>query len=476
MKHALCTLALLALAASALAQNEPKLDGRWEGDIVVPAQPVRIIVVFATDGASLTATMDVPSQNVADKRLANVRQSGPRIHFELPTPSGAATFDGEWIQGVIRGDFKQGDLSYRFTLERKSGETELAVDYRKLAVRVTSGNVTLAGTLTMPNGQGPFPAVVLIPDSGRENRDDELFGFKGFERIADHLTTRGIAVLRCDGRGVGGSTGDPKAMTPADFADDAEAQVRFLRQRQDIQPNRIGLLGHGEGAVAAARVAARSKDVAFLVLMGGAAVPGDKLTLAQIEAAQRIHNLPAAARAEEIDLWKRVFQAVRSGESIDPIVAEVKARALRDLEAARKRAEEEMARLPKDQQRPVPDTSRTVAAAVDAQFAQARTPWFRAFLDDDPAAALSKVTVPVLALFGELDTQAPVPLNRPAMEAALQKAGNKDVTVKVFPLANHLFIPALSGSVEEYPLLPKVFAPTFLDTLSAWMTKQTAAR
>ncbi|MCR4374320.1 MAG: alpha/beta fold hydrolase, partial [Acidobacteria bacterium] len=126
--------------------------------------------------------------------------------------------------------------------------SQTPVPYRSEPLSVTNGAVTLSGTLTMPPGPGPFPAVVLITGSGGQNRDKDIFGFKVFGVLADHLTRHGIAVYRYDDRGVGESTGRIATSTTADFADDALAGIARLAAMPDIDPARIGLIGHSEGA------------------------------------------------------------------------------------------------------------------------------------------------------------------------------------------------------------------------------------
>lgn len=145
--------------------------------------------------------------------------------------------------------------------------------YRSEPLSVTNGTVTLSGTLTVPQGPGPFPAVVLITGSGPQNRDEEVAGFRVFGVLADHLTRNGIAVFRHDDRGVGQSTGRLAASTTADFADDALVGVTRLAAMPEIDPARIGLIGHSEGGAVAAIAAAKSSAVKFIVMLAGPASP-----------------------------------------------------------------------------------------------------------------------------------------------------------------------------------------------------------
>ena len=142
--------------------------------------------------------------------------------------------------------------------------------------------INLAGTLTLPKSAGPFPAVILISGSGAQDRDEALAGHRPFLVLADYLTRQGVAVLRVDDRGVGGSTGDSLRATSSDFADDALAGVAYLKGRREIDTARIGLIGHSEGGLVAPLAATRSQDVAFIVLLAGPGLPGEQIIYLQI--------------------------------------------------------------------------------------------------------------------------------------------------------------------------------------------------
>lgn len=327
--------------------------------------------------------------------------------------------------------------------------------------------VSLAGTLTLPAAPGPHPAVILISGSGQQNRNEEIPGipdYKPFATIADYLGRRGIAVLRYDDRGVGGSTGDPTTATTADFATDVEAAARFLAARKDINPRQIGVLGHSEGGIIAAMVAARSPDVAFVISMAGTAVDGYNVIIVQVG---------------------RIVQATGASEE-DVAQAMELQRAILDLATAQRWAELEtllyeeilaqLQALPQEQQAALGDLEALARQRTGANLEAFRSPWYQFFLKHDPAKDWEKTTVPVLALFGELDVQVDVVQNRAPMEQALTRAGNDDVTVVVFPTANHLFMDAVTGGVQEYTTLPPDFVPGFLKTIADWLLHRVEVR
>jgi hypothetical protein len=265
-------------------------------------------------------------------------------------------------------------------------------------------------------------------------------------------------VLRCDDRGVGGSTGSVQKSTTADFAEDALAQVRYLEARPDIDKAHIGLLGHGEGGLVAPMAAATSRSVAFIVLMSGPALTGEKIMLAQAERLAAAEQIPEEQVRANADLQRAMFAAVRSGTGWEAVT-----------EAGEKLALSAIARLPEEQRKMMGDPRAVARQQIAGQVASARSPWFKFFLDYDPAPTLAKVQVPVLALFGGKDLQVPAEPNRRAMEGVFAKSGLKDYRLVVMPGANHLYQEANTGSVSEYVRLKKEFLPGFLDLLTTWI-------
>jgi len=451
--------AVLLSCLSFLACEEepvPSIDGLWEGAVTVQGAEIGFSVKFATLDGELTATMDIPSQMAYRLPLQNVSFDGSRVYFELDSPAGLATHEGTLAEGRITGAFKQGGAEGEFFLEYVVPE-ELPYDTQDVSVETGPG-VTLAGTLSLPRTEGPHPAVILITGSGPENRDEEVFGFKPFKLLADYLTPLGVAVLRCDDRGVGGSTGSGTEPTTADLAGDVTAQMDFLARRPEIDPGRIGLLCHSEGSIIAYMVAAQTDGPAFIILLGGPACNGEKIVNAQLVLLSRAEGATEEQIAKSLDLQNRIFGALRSGEGYDELKGETE-RLMR----------ESLADLPEEELAKIPDMDAYVKATVEAQFAALDSPWFRFFLDYDPARDLAKITCPLLAVWGEFDLQVPAEDNRARMEEVLSEAGHTDHTLEIFPRANHLFQETQTGAFSEYAELPKEFAPGFLDLISGWL-------
>jgi pimeloyl-ACP methyl ester carboxylesterase len=456
--------ALLSLVTPAVCAAQTP-SGAWAGAVNIMGQKLDIVVTFAGERPSLKATIDMPQQAVTGLPLINVKAEGATVHFELQGGPGLAVFDGERKGDTIAGSFEQAGMKGTFDLTpKKAAAAEPPPPYAEEEVKIPAGAVTLAGTLSLPPGGGPHPAVVLITGSGAQDRDETVFGMKPFRLLADDLTRQGIAVLRCDDRGIGGTTGSMATATTADFADDAAAMVQFLKGRADIDKAHIGLLGHSEGGLVAPMVAGRSKDIAFVVLMSAPSVPGEQILLEQGRLLGQASGVPAERIAKNADLQRQVFAAIRTGAGWK----EVEEQAYADTRAA-------LEALPEAQRKGLGDLDAFARKTAAQQLAAARSPWFKYFLEYDPAPALAKLTVPVLAIFGERDLQVPAAQNKEPMEAIFKKSGNRRVAFHVIPRANHLYQDSITGNAAEYATLKKEFLPGFLDLVGTWVKAQVKA-
>lgn len=458
------TLASESTPAAAPAPAEaPGVAGKWQGKITLPGTALEIIVNLAGQDGAWTGTIDVPAQGAAGIPLHDITVDGDTVHFEMLTGPQLAAFDGQ-VQpdGSISGAFSQSGITGAFDLARPEAPAAAEpLPYGEEDVSFQNGDVTLAGTLTLPEGDGPFPALILLSGSGQQDRDEALSivpDYKPFREIADTLTRQGIAVLRYDDRGVGGSTGDPSAATSADFAADAKAALAYLQGRSDIDPQQIGFLGHSEGGMLAAMAAADNPDVAFVISMAGTAVDGYQTLLKQVE------RLALASGASQADADAAVAQQqfildLAMDENWTDLEAELNAI-----------AETQAAGLTDEQKAALGgDVDALIKQQVASQMQAFQSPWYQFFLRYNPADDLAKVGAPVLGIFGGKDAQVDAEQNSAALQAALDKAGNADVTIQVLPAANHLFQEAQTGGVAEYATLPPHLMPEFLEAVSQWL-------
>ena len=312
--------------------------------------------------------------------------------------------------------------------------------------------VTLAGTLTIPPGKGPFPAVLLITGSGPQDRNETLFGHQPFFILADDLTRRGIEVLRVDDRGTEKSTGTFSGATTLDFAGDAEAGLAFLDTRPEVDHRRTGLIGHSEGAIIAPMIAAKDRHVAFIVMLAGSGVNGSQIVAEQgrlIEINGGVKPEIAAEHARQA----LKLHALLISEKDDAVL--------------RKRLQDEIAADATAAGHPPSKADNFVIIAAANQL---MSPWFRFFLAYDPVPALRQVTCPVLVLNGSKDMQVSPAQNLPPIRAAL--AHNHHAEIDELPNLNHLFQTASTGDSSEYGTIPETFAPAALNKISTWILTQ----
>jgi uncharacterized protein len=450
----LLTAFLVLVTLGAAAQEPPGQVGVWQGSITTPGMALAVIVTLdrKADGV-WSGSIDIPVQGLKGLALQKIDVKGTAVSFLIANVPGDPVFEGDLSsdrQSIV-GTFSQGGGSYPFKLTRQTAEQAAAAAVRprrpqepsrpypyrdeQVSYQNAKAGITLAGTLTTPVSTTPSPAVVLITGSGAEDRDETVYGHKPFLVLADALTRKGIAVLRVDDRGVGGSGGKVDTSTSEDFAEDTLAGVAYLKTRPDIDAKRIGLIGHSEGGLIAPIAATRSKDVAFIVLMAGPGLTGEQILYLQGAAIMRAGGATEEVIATNRAVQERLFAVLKSEP--DNAAAKEKIKAI------------------------APGQERVV------------TPWFRYFISYDPAPVLKKVTCPVLAINGEKDLQVPYRENLDAIADALRVGGNKDATTLNMPNLNHLFQTSQTGAPAEYPQIAETIAPAALDSIAAWILKRT---
>jgi len=404
----------------------------------------------------ISGVFDSVSEGVNDLPIT-VRSAEAEITIEIE--AARAVFAGTLEGDSLSGKWMQGGAEIPMVFERQAEpvvlvrpqEPQPPFPYEAADVVFGSDEITLAGTLIVPEGSGPFPAAVLVSGSGSQDRDESLLGHKPFLVLADALARNGIATLRYDDRGVGGSTGDPLGATTADLANDAKAAVDFLRDQPNIEA--IGIIGHSEGGLIAPMVALDNADVAFVVLLAGPGLPGADVLRTQTEALMRAEGVEDSVVSWRMDWTDDVITIAASDLETGDVAA-----------AMRDRLTEAAVDAPASMEALVSDAGREeiVAAFTD--------PWMRFFLAYDPAPALGQISVPVLAMIGSLDLQVLAAENAPALEAAL--SGNVDATIKTLPGLNHLFQNASTGAVSEYAVIDETFDPDTMQTTADWILER----
>jgi uncharacterized protein len=448
-----------AASSTPTAPSAPALEGAWMGKLHLPGGELRLVVKIRRQGTGWTATVDSIDQHARDIPIDTVAFDGTAL--TLRSSRLKASFEARLVGDTLSGTFRQRGLELPLVLARTSNPPTvkprpqqpippLPYDEIPVVVEVPSGPHRLACTLTKPRAPGRFAAVVLITGSGPQNRDEALAGHRPFLVLADALTRRGIVVLRCDDRGVGQSTGDYETATTFDFAEDALAEVAALRARADVDPARLGLLGHSEGAMIAPIAAVRSTDIKFVVLLAPPAVPGDQTLYLQSAAIAKASGATDAQIAGAAAVNREIFAVVAAAPDGGAAAKELRAR----YEALPQAARDALGQHP---------------GGVDAEIKHVTSPWFRTFLTLDPRVYLRKLAVPVLAVVGERDLQVVPGANLPELRQALRD--NPHVTVRELPGLNHLFQTCKTGLPEEYAKIDETMSPTVLTLVGDWIER-----
>ena len=434
------------------SQNPP--NGKWEGKLQLPSTELRIFFqIEETAPGKYRARMASPDQGANNIPVDNVYWKNDSLQLEVKAVGGSYSARLSQDKKQLQGYWKQGGGAIPLVVSK----TEVLEFYRKRPqepakpypykeeevqyINKAAGN-TLGGTLTLPEGSGPFPAVVLISGSGAQNRDSEIMGHKPFLVLADYLTRRGIAVLRVDDRGVGKSTGNAATATSEDNASDVTASFNFLKAHPAIDAKKVGLIGHSEGGMIAPVVASQVPGVAYIVLMAGVGFPGDQLHRRQAEDILRMAKLSEADIQKALAVNDKLYEVIKREKSSVPIEDKLTAIMLQ---------------------------STSDSAAIAPTVKALSSPWFRYFINFNPVPYLRKVKCPVLAINGSKDIQVSSKENLAAIEKAIKEGGNPNVTIKELEGLNHLFQTAGTGELNEYAKIEETFSPKAMKVIGDWI-------
>lgn len=412
-------------------QSQAQVEGYWKGQIDLGAQKIEMGFDIKVTEKGFATTLDVPAQGAFDVPVDKTEFHQGKLDLRMDAMN--ATYSGELKGLAIEGSFTQHGVSFPLHLERAVKEAKQArpqdpkPPFNYKAEEVTFVNPkesnTLAGTMTIPEGEGPFPAVVLVSGSGQQNRDEELMNHRPFWVVADYLSRRGIAVLRYDDRGMGGSTGEVMEATSLDFSYDAEAAFDFLRNRKEINASQVGILGHSEGGVINFMVVARRPEVAFLVSLAGPSVNGIEVLKEQQKAILRASGMTEEAVQFNSNTNAQLFDIIEASNS-------------------REEADSLLRQLLKGWGYNEELTEQTVGQLTSA--------WMYYFMKYDPTEAIVKTNCPALLLNGTKDLQVIASQNLTGYEKIIAEYGKTNLTLRELPDLNHLFQHCETGSPNEY--------------------------
>ncbi len=431
------------------------IDGDWLGTLDTGMGRLRLVLHITNTEDGLTATMDSLDQGANGIPVNSITRTGAELKFDMKSIGGG--YDGTIAADLsaITGTWSQMGKSWPLVLKPVKNKADLELKrpqmpvspypYREEEVSYSNpaAKIQLAGTLTIPLGKGPFPAVLLMAGSGPHDRDESIAGHKPFLVLADYLTRKGIVVLRADKRGVGKSTGDYSKAVMEDFASDGEAGVAYLKTRAEVDPKKIGLVGHSEGGIEAPMAAVADSDVAFIVMMAGPGVRGDELLAEQVALIEKAGGKSQADVDKDVATQRQILALVEK--------------------------DKDDAALEKDLRTTM--TGKEADVQISLQIKMVSSPWFRDLVGYDPVPTLSKVKCPVLAINGEKDLQVPPETNLPLIRKALAAGGNKNFEADELPGLNHLFQTAKTGGIGEYSEIEETMSPVAMEKVASWILK-----
>ncbi len=453
------SLFLIALLSSFWAFSQDQFQGQWKGEVIGLDMYINI---------SEELLLTIPAQGVLNKEATNFEISGNRLDFYYQAY--AASFIGELANDTITGEWKQSGQTFDVQLiktdevfEIKRSQEPLAeINYLSEDVNFDSSGedkFLMAGTITKPKGDGPFPAIVLVSGSGPQNRNSEIFNHRPFLILADFFTRNGYLVLRYDDRGIGESKGYFAKVTTADLADDTDGAIEYLNKRDDVDKSRIGIMGHSEGGMIAPMVASDNENVDFIVLLAG---PGDKVKNLMKFQLNRQYEMMDGLSDEGVEAAKEfnnnMIELVASGKPNDELVDEL-----------RQFTSNFYYKLTEEDQKLIAPSEQRFYFQIAPSMLNGYMKYFLAF---EPKEYLTKVTVPTLAMNGKKDVQVTWKENINAIKESYNESGQKDkLTIKTYKHLNHLFQTSETGEGSEYFTNEETFNEKAMNDMLEWLNK-----
>lgn len=469
-------IGLIVFILSYYTGNTQTVIGSWKGNIDAGGNQLPLVFHIKEVNNQLETNFDSPAQNAFGIKTGSTQIKNDSIIIVIPAINGS--YKGKWKgNDQIDGIFQQGNFNTILILTKTNEPTKVTTlktvvrpqtpkapfEYSSEEINYTNADKTVqfAATLTLPRNKKDFPTVVLISGSGAQDRDGSMFDHKIYWVLADHLTKAGIGVLRVDDRGAGKTSlgPNPQLLTSKDFAKDVEAAIDYLLTRAEINPKKIGLIGHSEGGAIAPMVATTNKNIAFITLLAGPGIVGYEIWNYQMRRNFIQPNLSTTDYSIAASLVNEMNNHFRFSTQVDTIKAGMKKTYTKW----------------KQTNSTVDESKLFTAKGIDPylglvnQFKPALA-WLQFFMNHDPAENLSKLKIPVLALNGASDIQVTAAENINGIEQALKKAKNKKFEVKILPSLNHLF-QTCSSPEQSYGTIEESFSPIALQIISDWINK-----
>jgi len=441
-------LSIFLLLTSFISQAQ--IEGTWSGNIEIPNNNLPLVIHIKNQNNELKAAFDSPNQGAFDIPIPEINFTNNVLTFKFPAM--LISYEGKLENNLIKGTFTQSGQSFPLNLSKgefkinRPQEPKAPFGYKTEDVKFLNkkDNIKLAGTLTMPNEGGKFPAVILIAGSGANDRNEELFNHKPFMVIADYLTKNGYVVLRYDKRGVSESEGDFSQATTLDFATDAEAGIDFIKTLKNVDQNKIGIIGHSEGGMVAQMIAAKNNKIDFVISMAGPGIENDKLMLIQKKQIEK--NL--GYNEDEVNDNQKLF-----GNIYDIMKKNI----------SNEEAEKEIRTLLKNNPKFKDSDENDLKSLTQLPHSV----WFREFIKYNPENNLKKIKAKTFVINGEKDVQVTSKVNLDGWKKGL--AHNKKASFKSYPNLNHLFQESETGMPNEYGSIETTIEPYVLEDILNWL-------
>ena len=459
----ICTLLLIFLVVFSNANSQENIIGDWNGVLSLGGQQLSLIFHLEKVGTTYSGSMDSPDQKAFGIKADKVVFEKDTLDFIVSKIG--LRFKGFWADTTISGEFTQGYFKTPLQLSRRKVEKKVVVKPQEpqapfpyieeeILFHHVTANFDMAGTLTLPEGEGVFPLILLISGSGPQDRNEEILGHKPFLIIADYLTKKGFAVFRYDDRGTAKSGGKFEGATSPDFASDAASALAYLKTRKDIDTTKIALAGHSEGAMIAAMIAANDPSINGIIMLAGPGIPGDQLLLMQQELIATVNQVSPDEIKENTLINRSLFEIIKPAKDIESATISVE-----------KKLKKISKKLSKSALEPYGGKTEFVAQNLAAFV----NPWMYYFLRYDPAVDLKKIKCNVLALNGNKDLQVPSKVNLSAIELNINNTG-KIKQVIGMPNLNHLFQNCSTGNITEYGEIQETISPEVLEKMNGFLT------
>jgi pimeloyl-ACP methyl ester carboxylesterase len=454
------TLIIILTIVKTFSQNLP---GVWHGKAKTSDnKEILFVFLFESNANGFTSTMAVPTFNVSGIKPKSttfnngkliVDGSNVGIKYEGILNETTNIVEGTYTEGgiLLSLNLKKGNPEMA-TLNRPQEPTKPYPYYEEQVIfENAEAGIKLSGTFTRPNENGKYPVVILISGSGRHDRDGAIPTHKPFLVLSDYLTRQGIAVLRYDDRGFKESTGNFSTATTADFAKDVLCAVSYLKLRNDIDVNNIGLIGHSEGGIIAPMVANQTSDISFIVTLAATGIPGSEVAVMQ---SKSLRPFPVS---DEVSFEQNVRESIKIASSNDDISKKRKALTAYNTSYL----------TPILKSLGAPEEN--ISAFIEKETESVLKPWNVYFFNYNPAVEFEKLSIPVLSLNGSKDTQVNATINQSAIQNALIKGGNDNFKVIELENLNHLLQECETGNINEYKDIEQTMSPIALKEISNWM-------